>query len=817
MIPWGCDYMYQNAALMYESTDKLIDTINAHTDTWGVHAQYATPSEYLSAVRKSNATFPVKPAGSNFFPFTSWSGYFTSRPKLKGLNTQTHAALNAAEQLFALSATAAGDRDGLWAQLESARRDAGVVQHHDAITGTMCKASEGCAGTDQVVGAHDVLNDYEGMLRNATANARRVAASVLSAQHAHSVTGALSVDVGAGLGDTLMGQGDGGQDAVIVVYNPLATQRTEMVVVQVPVCAVTVTPITSTAADGAAPPIPSQVTAEFSISAGQAPFYDFELSFEATVPPLASVSFRVSPSADATCGGGDLRATAAAVRTEHFVRHSSVFGAREEEACTAVPQGDGTPGFQARVVARARDLQSASGNLDAWVENLAAAREEELSACDDDANDNPIHNNNLVTLENSFLRVVVDAKRGLQSITDKTLQKTVDVHHELFRYGSSGSDAYAFNPSGPASPVMPGGAASVLAATVALGPVMQEIWLQISAQHKTRIRLWVSEDPAVGRRLELAHRIGVLEPLQDLVSRFTVPALQGIQGVTFVSEDNGYEKVEHEPGTGGNIAEHHYPSQASAFIRGPVTGGAESAEDEPLQLSVALDRSHAVGSMIGGTLDVIQHRRGLPYLGSGGTVVLDDTDRIFTHTWISVGGATQANRDRVSMKLRLNHPLQLFFGVAAANKTRNGDGTGGAAASALRHRSLLARVDRAGVSAALPTNLHLQSVRSVGAPSIAQGGGVLVRIRHMFAAGEDKELSAPSEVDVLALFGGAAAKATEVTLTGILPRSELKRHRFPVDGEDQDAAQLLHHTQKERTEITTSVSAFELRTFLVTK
>ena len=44
MIPWGCDYMYQNAALMFGSTDKIIDTINGHPE-WGVHAQYATPSE----------------------------------------------------------------------------------------------------------------------------------------------------------------------------------------------------------------------------------------------------------------------------------------------------------------------------------------------------------------------------------------------------------------------------------------------------------------------------------------------------------------------------------------------------------------------------------------------------------------------------------------------------------------------------------------------------------------------------------------------------------------------------------------------------
>ena len=44
----------------------------------------------------------------------------------------------------------------------------------------------------------------------------------------------------AELGDILMGNGDGGDDALMVVYNPLAFNRTEMIVVPVPVCNVAV-------------------------------------------------------------------------------------------------------------------------------------------------------------------------------------------------------------------------------------------------------------------------------------------------------------------------------------------------------------------------------------------------------------------------------------------------------------------------------------------------------------------------------------------------------------------------------------------------
>lgn len=47
LIPWGCDYQFQNAALVYEWTDWLIETINAHPE-WNVHVQYGTrPRMYL--------------------------------------------------------------------------------------------------------------------------------------------------------------------------------------------------------------------------------------------------------------------------------------------------------------------------------------------------------------------------------------------------------------------------------------------------------------------------------------------------------------------------------------------------------------------------------------------------------------------------------------------------------------------------------------------------------------------------------------------------------------------------------------------------
>ena len=55
-----------------------------------------------------------------------------------------------------------------------------LLQHHDAITGTMCDSNEGCTGAGgmgEVMGAHNVLAVYEDMLTATAQNSLAVAAA----------------------------------------------------------------------------------------------------------------------------------------------------------------------------------------------------------------------------------------------------------------------------------------------------------------------------------------------------------------------------------------------------------------------------------------------------------------------------------------------------------------------------------------------------------------------------------------------------------------------------------------------------------------
>ena len=105
------------------------------------------------------------------------------------------------------------------------------------------------------------------------------------------------------LGNLLMGQGNGGQNATLVIYNPSSFKRTEGVALQIPICDVHVREVRD---DGTLSQVLSQVATQFDVNTGQSPFYDYELYFLARdLPPLGFKTYIIDPSPESGCGGGD--------------------------------------------------------------------------------------------------------------------------------------------------------------------------------------------------------------------------------------------------------------------------------------------------------------------------------------------------------------------------------------------------------------------------------------------------------------------------------------------------------------------------------
>lgn len=97
---------------------------------------YSTPSCYLKSLHDANITWPTK--SDDFFPYASdphayWTGYFSSRPTVKRFERVGNHFLQMCKQL---SAAAPIQEQYFDAHLNGLRAAMGVMQHHDAVTGT---------------------------------------------------------------------------------------------------------------------------------------------------------------------------------------------------------------------------------------------------------------------------------------------------------------------------------------------------------------------------------------------------------------------------------------------------------------------------------------------------------------------------------------------------------------------------------------------------------------------------------------------------------------------------------------------------------
>lgn len=136
LVTMGGDFHYQEAAAWFVNLDKLIKYVNDLQAEGGkLHALYSTPSCYLKAVNEANVTWELK--DDDFFPYASdsheyWTGYFTSRATSKYFERRGNNFLQVCKQLYAL----ADVEDQYSEDLDNLRETMGVLQHHDAITGT---------------------------------------------------------------------------------------------------------------------------------------------------------------------------------------------------------------------------------------------------------------------------------------------------------------------------------------------------------------------------------------------------------------------------------------------------------------------------------------------------------------------------------------------------------------------------------------------------------------------------------------------------------------------------------------------------------
>ena len=141
LITAGGDFQYQNALFSFKNWEKLMTHFNSKYKDFKLI--YSTPQEYLAAIHKTNIKLPTK--YDDLFPYADgpnayWTGYFTSRANLKGFVREGSSIYHLNQKLLSfllyqydLPTTLT---DPVLAAQTELHEALGVLQHHDAVSGT---------------------------------------------------------------------------------------------------------------------------------------------------------------------------------------------------------------------------------------------------------------------------------------------------------------------------------------------------------------------------------------------------------------------------------------------------------------------------------------------------------------------------------------------------------------------------------------------------------------------------------------------------------------------------------------------------------
>ncbi|XP_036165526.1 alpha-mannosidase 2 isoform X1 [Myotis myotis] len=294
LAPLGDDFRYVERTEwdhQFKNYQMLFDYMNSQP-RYNVKIQFGTLSDYFDALDKEDATsrmnsqslFPV--LSGDFFTYADrddhyWSGYFTSRPFYKRMDRILESHLRAAEILYYFALKQAQKykisaflSSSSYTALTEARRNVGLFQHHDAITGT----------------AKDwVVVDYGTRLFHSLMNLKKIIGSstlLLLLKDKHSYE-SYSFDTLLDMDLKQKSQGSLPQKNIIklsaeprylVVYNPSEQERTSLV-------SVCVSSPTVKVSSASGKPVKIQMSAVWN-TATTISQTAYEISFLAQMPPL---------------------------------------------------------------------------------------------------------------------------------------------------------------------------------------------------------------------------------------------------------------------------------------------------------------------------------------------------------------------------------------------------------------------------------------------------------------------------------------------------------------------------------------------------
>ncbi|KAH6810146.1 Glycosyl hydrolase family 38 protein [Perilla frutescens var. frutescens] len=724
-IMWtmGTDFRYQYAVSWFRQMDKFIHYVNLDGR---VNALYSTPSIYTDAKYAANEEWPLKTG--DFFPYADrenayWTGYFTSRPGLKGYVRILSGYYLAARQLefFKGRYSTGPSTDALADALA-------IAQHHDAVSGTE---------------RQHVAADYALRLSIGSKEAAKVVASSLAALTSSRSNSTQIDSVPEFQQCPLLNISycppsetnlTNGKSLVIIAYNSLGWKRED--VIRIPVSSENLVVRDSSGKEIKSQLLPISnisllttsylVKAYLGISASTSARY--WLAFSASVPPLGFSTYAVS----------------SAKSTESRSIISTVYTSEEGSGET---------------------FEVGQGNL----KLLYSANEGKLT-----------HYTNKRNLVTALPELSYSYYTGYNG-TDKVFQA---------------SGAYVFRPNGT-FPIEPEGQVPL---AVIRGPLLDEVHQQLNSWVYQVTRVYKGAEHA-----EIEFTIGPI-PVDDGYGKEIIAKISTALSTnkTFYTDSNGRDFIKriqdfradwdlevHQP-----VAGNYYPINLGIYL-----------EDETREVSVLVDRAVGGSSLADGQIELMLHRRLLndDSRGVGETLneevcVLDDCKGLTVRGkfYFRIDPRGEGARWRRTFGQEIYSPLLVAFSEDEGNNWMN---------------SRITTFSAMDQSYSLPNNIAVITLQEL------QSGRVLLRLAHLYEAGEDKDYSVLTGVELKKLFyGKKITKVTEMTLSGNQERKEMEKSRleWKVEGpQKEEEIRVVRGGSVDPVKLVVELAPMEIRTFTI--
>ncbi|XP_057854517.2 alpha-mannosidase [Cryptomeria japonica] len=714
-IMWtmGDDFQYQYANSWFTQMDKFIHYVNKDGR---VNAFYSTPSIYTDAKNAANEAWPLKV--DDYFPYADsenayWTGYFTSRPGLKGYVRYLSGYYLAARQLEFLVGRKSGssNTDLLGDAL-------GIAQHHDAVSGTE---------------KQHTANDYAKRLAIGASQAEEVVSLALSCLTSSETSGCPNISRFEQCGSLNISicpptQTDLplGKILVVLIYNPLGWKREQIIKVPVNNESLTVKDSDGNTVLSQLVPLENStvnLTNYFkkenqSISLDKSPL--FSLFFQVSVPPLGFSTYIISK--------------------DNGTR--PVLSTKQTAAVNETTYEAGPGNFR-------MTFSSISGQL--------------------------------------------------QRISNSRTGVNVPVQQSYLWYGSSNGDAsdsqasgaYIFRPNGaPPTAIL-----EPVPLTIMTGPLVHEIHQKFNSWIYQVTRLYKDKEHA-----EVEFTIGPI-PVDDGVGKEVITRMTANMATNkvFYTDSNGRDFIKrvrdyrtdwdlqvHQP-----VAGNYYPINLGMYMA-----------DNKIEFSVLVDRAVGGSSIQDGQLEIMFHRRLINDDGRGVGEALDETVceveceglTVRGTYYVSINAIGNGAQWRRTTGQEIYSPLLLAF---SQEEAQNWDAS----------HSRFTAMD---LNYSLPNNVAIPTLQEL------EDGSVLLRLAHLYEAGEDSLYSQVAKVELKKVFSTKTVlKIKEMNLSANQEKSEMKKLNWTVIGDNTTEVGSVRGGPVDDRDMIVELGPMEIRTFIL--